>query len=417
MKKTTSVRESRGLDERMDSAFEYYQDNAYLLIKGPAAFIDADSPTSLLALCAITNSSPFQELVSLQLAREEQSFEVGVIERTPVPEFAKELEERLAMLAHRAWSLMRLLDSVVETSHAFALPRALLQRVVDYDVDMIINEIKQIRAEVDHIASDGYAFREEDAAATSSHGSISDATLEAGDKADESEGAEREESDILSWCVGVAFGRFDWSPAIGDRKAPPEPDPFDLLPAKSPGMLPDGAVPFHAQPGILVDDPGHPHDLPRVIDDVLTAVDYPAPEDVRRWLQRDFFAYHLRQYSKSRRKAPIYWPLSTPSGGYTLWFYYPALTDQTLYTAANDFVGPKLEETSRLASGLRTSTSRSRGEERQLEQLQDLETELKELQDELLRLAPPGSPTTTTASRSPRPRSGAYFGTVLGRPC
>ena len=50
---------------------------------------------------------------------------------------------------------------------------------------------------------------------------------------------------LLSWAVGVAFGRFDWRLATGERAAPPEPDPFDPLPAKSPGMLPDGAEPFH----------------------------------------------------------------------------------------------------------------------------------------------------------------------------
>ena len=44
-----------------------------------------------------------------------------------------------------------------------------------------------------------------------------------------------------------------------------------------------------------------------------------------------FFADHLRRYSNSRRQAPIYWPLSTPSSSYTLWLYYDRLTDQTLY--------------------------------------------------------------------------------------
>jgi hypothetical protein len=43
---------------------------------------------------------------------------------------------------------------------------------------------------------------------------------------------------------------------------------------------------------------------------------------------------------------------------------------------------------SKLANTLRTQTDRTRDEERQLEQLQDLEAELKELQGELLRLAP-----------------------------
>ena len=68
------------------------------------------------------------------------------------------------------------------------------------------------------------------------------------------------------------------------------------------------------------------------------------PDDVRRWLQRDFFPFHLQRYSKSRRKAPIYWPLSTASGSYTLWLYYPSLTSQTLYTAVNDFIDPKLKQ-------------------------------------------------------------------------
>src|SRR5690606_29802373 len=62
---------------------------------------------------------------------------------------------------------------------------------------------------------------------------------------------------VLSWAVGVAFGRFDWRLATGEREAPPEPEPFDPLPAKSPGMLPDDAEPFYAHSGILVDDQGH----------------------------------------------------------------------------------------------------------------------------------------------------------------
>ena len=45
-----------------------------------------------------------------------------------------------------------------------------------------------------------------------------------------------------------------------------------------------------------------------------------------------FFDDHLKRYSKSRRQAPIYWPLSTASGSCTLWIYYHRLNDQMLYT-------------------------------------------------------------------------------------
>ena len=154
-------------------------------------------------------------------------------------------------------------------------------------------------------------------------------------------------------------------------------------------MLPDNASPFHANAGILVDDVGHQHDLAHLIDTVLDRVDTEIAVHTRAWLRREFFPLHLRQYSKSRRKAPIYWPLSTASGGYTLWLYYPTLTDQTLFVAANDFVGAKLERqvvpTLRM---LQQKTGRSRDEERTLEELHILHDELQSLRDELLRLAP-----------------------------
>ena len=68
-----------------------------------------------------------------------------------------------------------------------------------------------------------------------------------------------------------------------------------------------------------------------------------------------FFKDHLSRYSKSRRKAPIYGPLSTESGTYTLWIYYHRLTADTLYACITNFVAPKQEQAektlARLAAG------------------------------------------------------------------
>ena len=200
-------------------------------------------------------------------------------------------------------------------------------------------------------------------------------------------------ANMLMWSVGVAFGRFDWRLATGACAAPPKPDPFDPLPVKSPGMLPDGAEPFHRHAGILVDDQGQQHDLAHLMEEVLGRVNIPIPQDVRRWLQRDFFTFHLQRYSKSRRKAPIYWPLATSSGSYTLWLYYPNLTGQTLYTAVNDFVEPKLNQVSgEVAALLKKRATRSRAEEKQFEALQVFELELMELRDILLKIAPEYQP-------------------------
>jgi hypothetical protein len=109
-----------------------------------------------------------------------------------------------------------------------------------------------------------------------------------------------------------------------------------------------------------------------------------------------FFASHLNRYTKSRRKAPIYWPLSTASGSYTLWIYYPSLNNQTLFKAVNDFLdGPngKLTQVSRECAELRMKGSgRSRDEEKQYGTLQTFEQELTDLRDTLLKIAPTYQP-------------------------
>lgn len=366
--------------------------------KGPSAFVAGDNSNTLLSLCAILNSKAFGMLVSVQLARTElaQSFEVGLIQQTPVPEIDSEQETALSALSHRAWSLKRMLDSIKETSHAFFLPAALRDRLCDFDPPTIEAELRKTQEMVDCIAFDLYDFASaERTAARDGNGDAIEVDAEGIATPDDDAEDERifspldQNDGLLSWALGVAFGRFDWRLATGEREAPQEPGPFDPLPAKSPGMLPDGAAPFHVHNGILVDDSGHLHDLSRLIEEVLVRVAAEVPGDVRHWLQRDFFPLHLKQYSKSRRKAPIYWPLSTNSGTYTLWLYYPDLTSQTLYSAVNDFMEPKLKQVSREADALRNKgAARSRDDEKALEALQFLELELIELRDTLLQIAP-----------------------------
>lgn len=317
------------------------------------------------------------------------------VESTPIP---SNRARSLGVLAMRGWSLKHALDTVNETSQAFALPAALRARLGDYDPPAIEAELSRIQAEIDAIAFDLYGFSEADRAVvmasqgTQAEDAEADADIDTDDEDDSSAAIDHSDG-LLSWAVGVAFGRFDWRLATGERAAPAEPEPFDPLPAKSRGMLPDDATPFHAHAGILVDEPGHPHDLARLVEEVLSRVEAPVPDDVRRWLQRDFFAFHLQRYSKSRRKAPIYWPLSTTSGSYTLWVYYPRLSSQTLYTATNDFIEPKLKQVGEAVTALRNKGSaRTRDDEKQFEALQSLELELIELRDTLLKLAPTYKP-------------------------
>jgi hypothetical protein len=262
--------------------------------KGPAAFVANDDPDALLALCAVINSVPFRLLVELQLARTElaQSFEVGLIQQTPVPDLSPADTDRLAALARRAWSLKRNLDTATLTSHAFVLPAVLQDfsslrpprlcgesletRIASWShrVHQTGQALAEIQAEIDARCFDLYGFDEADRAATMGSDALGQSGVaegaEPGDS-DEDEGTgpsadpKTLAAELLDWLVGVAFGRFDLRLATGERVAPPEPEPFDPLPVCSPGMLtgedglplaeapPDYPLAFPAD-GILVDD-------------------------------------------------------------------------------------------------------------------------------------------------------------------
>ncbi len=71
--------------------------------KGPVAFVDDDAPTSLLNLLGIMNSSTFLRLVELQMAF--GSYEVGVIQRVPIPNSLAASKNPLANLASQAWTI------------------------------------------------------------------------------------------------------------------------------------------------------------------------------------------------------------------------------------------------------------------------------------------------------------------------
>lgn len=357
------------------------------------AIATTDADVDAWTLLGLLNSRPVAYWLS-KICAQHKAY--NYLQALPVPD---EFDCRLGKLARCGWSISRALDQTNECSNAFLLPRFLLSRVRDQSDDALTARISEIISEIDDICFDlfGFSEAERELALDASDLSLDDSQL------DQSEDGESEEPDLsgqvdqidalLAWATGVVFGRFDFRLATGEREAPTEPDPFDPLPDKSPGMLPDGAAAFHAHGGILVDDQGHPHDLPRLIEAVLTRVDAEVPGDVRRWLQREFFKLHLKQYSKSRRKAPIYWPLSTASGDYTLWLYYPDLTDQTLFTAVNDFVEPKLQHLETELNALRRKgQERTSAEETEFERLQTLHEELTDIRDTLLQLAPSYKP-------------------------
>lgn len=384
---TWPLRTSKGL------GFRIMPSNCIFGHKGPAVFHINNDKQKLLSLLAMTISKPFITLVELQLAAADsaaRSYEVGIIQKVPVPDIDDDYQKRLAELALQAWSIKRSLDAVNETSHAFLMPHKLMLQILNYDQILMNKKLIEIEEEINEIAYQIYGIE------NIKEISVTSSDLENDDEQDDINILNDESTQLLSWAIGVSFAHFDWRLATGERELPKEPEPFDPLPTKSPGMLPDDLTPFHKNDGILVDDEGHHHDLPRLMEEVLQKVNVVVPDNIRRWLQKDFFDLHLKMYSKSRRKAPIYWPLSTASGSYTLWLYYPALNDQTLFKTVNDFLdGPrgKLTQVSRECAELRLkSNGRSSEEEKRYEKLLTFEQELIDLRDTLLKIAPTYKP-------------------------
>lgn len=369
--------------------------------KGPAAFIHDNENDALLALCAVINSTAFGYLVSVQLARTElaQSYEVGLIQQTPIPSLDADAVQELSVLARRAWSLKRTLDTTNETSHAFVLPAGARSNVEALDVATIERELENIQRQIEEGTFELYGLGGEDRTTIEASTKRATSNSEDDDSSDDGEDAEDEAavgegSDALrSWLVGVAFGRFDPRLATGERPIPPEPEPFDPLPTRSPGMYPEGEEPAD-RPDILVDDEGHPDDLAARALSAAERVKVDAPENFRAWFAKEFFPLHIKMYSKSRRKAPIYWQLATPSASYSVWLYIHAFSKDTLFRVQNDYVAPKLAHEERrlesLINELRDGATAA--QRKQLAAHEAFVEELRTFLDEVKRVAPLWNP-------------------------
>ena len=172
-------------------------------------------------------------------------------------------------------------------------------------------------------------------------------------------GLEEAAEDVLSYLVGCALGRWDARVALAGEATHPAVDPFGPPPARPPGMLVSGGGTPHAQPppgypltippdGILLDEPGHQWDIDRAVQRAAALL-FPDPDGVlqeateivgarslRGYLNKRFFRDHLSRYSRSRRKAPLYWSLTVPSRNWGVWVYPPMLNREMLYAVQRE---------------------------------------------------------------------------------
>jgi hypothetical protein len=204
---------------------------------------------------------------------------------------------------------------------------------------------------------------------------------------------------LVSYLVGVSFGR--WDLRIGcEPSLAAVPEDLLALPARhSPGMLlgadnrppvdaPEG-YPIQLSPhGILVDQAGHQWDMAQAVERVAAALkgtDSSLAEALgvlmRRpsldgFLRSAFFKQHLSMYSMSRRNAPIYWQLQVPSKTWGVWLYAPRLSREMLFAVVQE-----TEQRQRLAeqqiTHLQREATSGDGGRRASDVAKDLEAEQK----------------------------------------
>jgi hypothetical protein len=365
-------------------------------VAGKMAFVPDEDRLFFLGLF---NSAVFDRLIGLFAGKVGGvQYEAGLIQDLPIPEGSVADRLRMGELAAEAWRRAQSIDSENETSTAFILPPPLSKRCFGLDRATEVRELSRIQSQIDDLAYSIYGMGVEDrhAIEASAHTAGSDDSEE--DSAESSEVDEAESEDqpdeescaaLISWFAGVAFARFDARVATGERPPSSPRKPFDPLPSRSPGMYPKGEEPA-ARPDILVDDEGHPDDLAGRAQAVADRVKVDAPENLRGWLSKEFFPLHIKMYSKSRRKAPIYWQLATPSAGYSVWLYLHAVSKDTLFRVQNDYVAPKLAHEERrlesLTSELRDGATAD--QRKQLAAQEALVEELRAFLDEVKRVAP-----------------------------
>ncbi len=343
----------------------------------------------LLFLLGLTNSSFFESLYRLNVGADERPlFVAGVMQLVPVPEVNRSLKNEIENLAKACWLNRRRLAVRSERSPWFRRPAIKASTMADSQAaeaalrTQLETEFLQLQASIEKLVLKAYG----DVAPIEGGHSARSRPAEAPDEEAEPEDTGDLARSAASFAVGLTFGRWKSDAGLPDEY-PPE-DPLAALPTSPPGFSTSRKMLYHvAESGA---DEGFA-DLVRV--NLVNEFGADAEEaicakvgcvDLRGYLDKPgaFFADHLATYSKSRRKAPIYWPLSTRSGDFVIWVYYPKLEGDSLTRLITEVLDPRLrrlnEELGALAAEGRVSGRKAKLESLRLE-LAEMRQDFQEL--------------------------------------
>jgi hypothetical protein len=392
--------------------FRIHPPEALYDMKGPVLF--GHDGRERKAFLAFLNSTAVEDF--MRMMTDGRQWHVSALKTVPVPRFDAAAFSNLQQLAQDAAVLCQIESSQDETGHYFSFGQHFRSSLGK------LSSLQVLEERIDECVWGAYGASQVDVLSIQRQRQLFlERTFARHVRTDTSLGS------VPGLALGCAFGRWDLRYATDEKLAPTLPDPFSILPACPPAMLQNQqGLPLtdeHVQrlkttghwqypveiswDGILVDDSDNANDIVRRVREVLAVVwkaqadaveqeacDILKTKNLTEYFRKPslFFADHLQRYSKSKRQAPIYWPLSTRSGSYTLWIYYHRLNDDSLYTALNKYVKPKIDDTEkelrRIESELPNATGREASSLRTtFEETGVFLDELRELRDELARVA------------------------------
>jgi hypothetical protein len=409
---TYSKRSVRGFSARILPSDCIFTSN------GPAVLPNPEWSPSLVI--GWLNSTPIRALIHMQANFADYS--TGVVKKLPWPFTTNDVS--VSPVTDCVTSIIRELQNVhesVETSPLFTgAPWSLTKGNVVFDV---ASKVQNAIAVCDHhvcksLGLDGIAWATEILSESDGDG---DVVAEAEEDDDNSAPFNRA-SEILGYFVGVVYGRWDVRNVLLPNQVNKQSNAFSAYPSCPPGSLQDSnGLPSASEPkgysvdvrwgGILTDDNGHNDDIIHAlhrIGEVIWGSAAASQEEgickecgvseLRDYLRKPgkggFWDDHISRYSKSRRKAPIYWLLQSSKKNYALWLYYHRLDRDLLFKALVNYVEPKIRlETSRLES-LRSQKAAAGGSGKEAKRLakdverqEDFISELRDFEDKLRRAA------------------------------
>lgn len=199
--------------------------------------------------------------------------------------------------------------------------------------------------------------------------------------------------EIVMELVGMAFGRWNTAYAKGEQAIPEFGDVFDALPFMPVVSQGEAACPAQLDvptDGILTNNSDSSLCLATHVREVMHYLWADRADDMEYELCQligckslqaylasptGFFDYHFKRYTKSRRKAPIYWLLASEDGTVDYWVYYPKLSKNTLPQLIIRLREQQEQLRTRLNAALaahdKTQESQTRAEQEQVEGMMD----------------------------------------------